>query len=711
MALATLSIDLVAKLAQFEADLKQAAAASKNTADQIKASFEGAGAAIEDLAKQAVSLIGIDWFVGMVDGAIKAQAELYKLSKSTQTSVEALGELQYAAQQAGVGTESVTNAMAKFNVNVAAALAGSAKASAPFIAMGISIKELKSLSPDELIQRVGEKFGTYQESANKAALANATFGRGYKDMLAVLDEGNESLKKNSEFWQQNSGVTTASAKAADELASKFGNFMLVTKSLWNHLVNELGPAMGNVLDALTNWSIKSGDAKTASESLAQLFRSLAEGVAWVVEQIRFASAEFDALRSKLLVFSAVLAEVAKSFSKTEWLTDPFGTLVKSIEITAVAMKPGLKRITDQYQAATKQITDDHAKFVQGLTATTESLNPFDNPAFGGAGNAKGNAPAVDPNAAKNAAALQKAWDAMSKSLRDAQIAADLTDTAFKKFLKTQEEIAQDPKLAAAPQALKDRWLAEAKGVDASTIAHKSQTDAVNEYIKAESAAIEVVRKLEEAQQKQVESILAQTPTQQTEALVDLEVRIRAAGYSAQTTKEMLDAMYGVKPDPALIAISELDKAVQDFAHDLNTTLGTGLQDALEGNFKGIGDAFKKMIEGMIVKATQADLADLLMGKQFAAGGSGPVGGWLGSLVGAFTGGGGLTGGGGGGTSLGITGDMLSPPIGGGGNVVNISYDIASGVSRNELASLLPTMIDQTKGAVLETMRRPGFSGG
>lgn len=47
---------------------------------------------------------------------------------------------------------------------------------------------------------------------------------------------------------------------------------------------------------------------------------------------------------------------------------------------------------------------------------------------------------------------------------------------------------------------------------------------------------------------------------------------------------------------------------------------------------------------------------------------------------------------------------------GGGQAVNVVINIASGVSRNELVSMVPQIIEQTRASVIQSMRRPGFAG-
>jgi hypothetical protein len=44
----------------------------------------------------------------------------------------------------------------------------------------------------------------------------------------------------------------------------------------------------------------------------------------------------------------------------------------------------------------------------------------------------------------------------------------------------------------------------------------------------------------------------------------------------------------------------------------------------------------------------------------------------------------------------------------GGGSTNITFEIASGVSRNELAAMIPGMTSRIKSELMQSMRRPGF---
>jgi hypothetical protein len=715
MSLATLSIDLVVKLAEFQTSLNEAVASSKKASDEIAHGFESARDAISDLAKELVGIISVEWFKSMVEGAIEAQAELYKLSKGVQMTVEQFGALDFAAKQAGISTESVTSAMSRLNVQVAKATSGDVKAADPFIKMGFAIKDLQNLSPDELIGKLAEKFNSYEDSANKAALGNALFGRNYREIIALLTEGKQAMQENEDFWKRYSGVTAESAKASEELEQAFGRFMLVTKSVWAHLVNELGPAINAILESLTKWSIESDDAKNSASSLMQLFQSLAQAVLWVSEQIRFASAELDTLRSKLLYFSAVVQEVGKTFTKADWLTDPFGTLVKSLEITAAAMKPGLKKINDQYDETIAKIKSSNDALLRSITSTTQGANPFDNPLFDSTQAAKKAAPALDPKAAANAKALEAAFESLTHKLQEQINTVVASQNAFSHLQKVQEELATNPKYAQFTDAQTKSLEAQGQKLDDLALRWSQLNTEQQKFMKGEIEGYAATEKFlaaqKTAEEDRMHALLMSTPDEQLKALVVFEDKIRHAGLTADQTAAMIYKLYNINPDPAIAAVTKMDMALQDLAKNLDTAIGKGLADALSGNFQNIAADFKKMIEDMIVKATQADLADLLFGPQTAAGGTGKVGGWLGSLVGMV---GGMLGGGGGGGAAGALGSAASAAVGGGGGTggdVNVTYQIASGVSRNELAALMPTIINQTKGAVLQTMQRPGFEGG
>jgi hypothetical protein len=85
----------------------------------------------------------------------------------------------------------------------------------------------------------------------------------------------------------------------------------------------------------------------------------------------------------------------------------------------------------------------------------------------------------------------------------------------------------------------------------------------------------------------------------------------------------------------------IETSAQKAAATVQDTLGSGLYDTLSGNFHGIGDAFRSLLNRMVADALAAQITQALFGD--SAPGKSPVGGggtdkgWIGKLIGLFAG--------------------------------------------------------------------------
>ncbi len=85
-------------------------------------------------------------------------------------------------------------------------------------------------------------------------------------------------------------------------------------------------------------------------------------------------------------------------------------------------------------------------------------------------------------------------------------------------------------------------------------------------------------------------------------------------------------------------LSEMDQFAIEAARNIQDQLGDTLYEAMQGNFDGIANSFKQMIDRMVAEAAAAQLARHLMGD---FGKTGELGGWLGAGLSALFGGGGI----------------------------------------------------------------------
>ncbi|MFI0609119.1 MAG: hypothetical protein ACH37Z_14675, partial [Anaerolineae bacterium] len=116
MAIATLTIDINAKLATLQQDLGKVAQLGEQTAARMQRAFAAAGSVMSTLGVA----VGAGGLAAIVKGAVDSAAALDDMAEVTGASVENLSKLQAVAKVSGVDMGTVESAM----VRLTKALAG-----------------------------------------------------------------------------------------------------------------------------------------------------------------------------------------------------------------------------------------------------------------------------------------------------------------------------------------------------------------------------------------------------------------------------------------------------------------------------------------------------------------------------------------------------------------------------------------------------------
>jgi hypothetical protein len=266
-----LVVELAASTAQFQADMGKAAKAAEDASKRIGIAFSFAKGVIGSIA----GAVSVGAFVELIKGSIDAQDHLNDLSKATQVSVETLGGLGFAAQQSGSSLDGMAKAFGKFNLQVAAAAGGNEEAIQDFKDIGISLKQLQTLSVDELFLKTADAFRSFDDSANKAALGNALFKKAYQEIIPTLDEGGAKLRQQIEYFRKYSGVTKETAQQSDDFNDTMTKLRLLSGRFATTLVGSLLPSLQTLAERYVEVKEKSTGFNAAAEDTASALRGLA----------------------------------------------------------------------------------------------------------------------------------------------------------------------------------------------------------------------------------------------------------------------------------------------------------------------------------------------------------------------------------------------------------------------------------------------------
>lgn len=416
MSLATLTIDLVARLANLEEGFTKAQHLAATNAERMAKSFEKVTDAAKGIGESLVAALSVRELVAFVDSTIEAQAAMWDLSVQTQLTVEEIGGIAYAAKFAGGSLEGTAQAMAKFNVSIGKAADGVAPFSTAFDAMGVSVRDgsgnLKNAGM--LLVEIANKFVTYADGPRKAELANALFGRGYTQVIGVLNEGGASLEEATALWEKYSGVSSESAKAADDLQKDFGDLWLIIQGMGQGIVGSLMEPLRSTAEYMTKLAESSHSAGVLGGTLGYIFKGLA---------LVFADTEF------------VLSAVVRSL----------GGFAAQVVAAAHWDWKGVHSISDAMKADTAQAMKDLDAYLVSLQTKSPGAAP--SPAASGIKkiDTRPEAPGVAKDTSERDAA--KAEREAAKIERTAARAKSARERAAAKAASEQEKLDRDAQRA------------------------------------------------------------------------------------------------------------------------------------------------------------------------------------------------------------------------------------------------------------------------
>lgn len=227
MALATLSVDLVAKIANFEKDLGKAARAAESNAAKMNAAFGGIKAGLAGLAAS----VTVGGLVSLAKSTIDSIDALNDLKDATGASIENISALEDVAARTGTSMDTVAGSLIKFNKVLSDAKPGSDAARA-LDAIGLSAEDLKKIDPAEALRQTAVALAKFADDGDKARLVQDLFGKSAKEAAPFLKD----------LAEQTALIPKVTKQAAEE-AEKFNKQMFAlqktTQDLARYFASDL----------------------------------------------------------------------------------------------------------------------------------------------------------------------------------------------------------------------------------------------------------------------------------------------------------------------------------------------------------------------------------------------------------------------------------------------------------------------------------------
>lgn len=236
-------------------------------------SIKGVGEGLKGVADQALALgtkfaamgVGAGFALyEFVKTSVDAGAELGRTSKRLDLAVDDFAQLRFAAEQAGVSQDEFTSSLDKLNKGLGEAKAGTGpllglleKAGPVF---GNQIKHAKNVK--EALGLLSNAFVVLKSPTERAALQQAAFGRGSKEMADFLATGSDAIHVLGAEYMATAGSQKEFAAKSIEIARVMGLTDAAFSGTKNAIALALYPALTKLSKAATDFLVKNRDGIT-----------------------------------------------------------------------------------------------------------------------------------------------------------------------------------------------------------------------------------------------------------------------------------------------------------------------------------------------------------------------------------------------------------------------------------------------------------------
>ncbi|MCA9775053.1 MAG: phage tail tape measure protein [Myxococcales bacterium] len=172
-----------------------------------------------------------------------------KMARRTGLAVESVTALGFAARQSGADASQLESGFKRMARSTDDLRRGLSTAVDAYGALGISIKDLDGLSPEESFLLIADRLSQVADASQKSALAQQIFGRAGAQLIPLLDQGAAGIRGLMQE-ARDLGIVMSSedAAAAENLTDAIGR----VKSTFVALAQTIGASIAPALTAAAN---------------------------------------------------------------------------------------------------------------------------------------------------------------------------------------------------------------------------------------------------------------------------------------------------------------------------------------------------------------------------------------------------------------------------------------------------------------------------
>lgn len=273
----------------------------KSTEKSADSASKKLGGMVKGAAVLGTALIGVGAAAYSLAGKIAdTTSAISDSSKRVGMSAENYQKWGYAAKQSGVEAEKLESLMKKQQTVFADAKGGAKAASLAYSRLGVDITKIGTSS--EAFDTVIERLAGMEDANLRNELANDIFGKSYADLMPLLAEGADGIKKLKDEAVALGGVmSNESVEAGDKLGDTLDKLQTVFSGLVNKILIKLMPAFQKIAD----WILSNQDKIVKFTD--DVIRGIGDAIGWVMDNADWLVPSLKILLGAFMAFQAVSA--------------------------------------------------------------------------------------------------------------------------------------------------------------------------------------------------------------------------------------------------------------------------------------------------------------------------------------------------------------------------------------------------------------------
>lgn len=273
-----------------------------------------------------------------------------KASRRTGIATETLSALSFAAEQSGADIEAVEKGVRTMQRSIFDLGLGLSTSVDAFDALGLSLKDVKGLSPEEQFAKISDAIAAIEDPSKKAAVAMKVFGRAGTALIPLMDSGGDAILRLVEDARELGIVLDKdTAAAAERLTDAMNRVKTVIKGTALAVGASLAPSLSEISDAITGigkvvrkWTAANGELIKRVATISAVV--IGAGGAILSLGLAIQVAGF-ALGGFVAIGTAATALIGGMTALVAGLATPFGLVAASVAAaaTVMEMKTGMMR--------------------------------------------------------------------------------------------------------------------------------------------------------------------------------------------------------------------------------------------------------------------------------------------------------------------------------------------------------------------------------